>query len=348
MSYLDRDYNDRETRGEKFRRVAGRIFGDVENPLGWSFPLFTVAGIRVRIHLLFVVYAIGMMIASLARDNMGVTFTAMAMASLFLIVLLHEFGHCFACRAVDGDADQILMWPLGGLASCAPPDTWQANLVTTAGGPAVNVLIAPITAAGLGFAGYADAIVFNPLAPASAMPAAGGFWIVALWWTHYINLILLGFNVLLPMFPLDGGRIMHAIIWAKSGRRRASEIASMVGLVAACIVGVFAIPAESTLLLAIAIFAGLVCWRERQLLRLHEDPALVGVDTGAAYHAGSHDPDAPPARPSRRERKQVEREQREQEEVDRILAKIGASGMDSLTRSEKRLLKQATKRRRGG
>ena len=60
---------------------------------------------------------------------------------LFVIILLHEFGHCFAARHEGGDASEILMWPLGGLASCDIPHSPRAHFVTSAGGPLVNMAI---------------------------------------------------------------------------------------------------------------------------------------------------------------------------------------------------------------
>jgi Zn-dependent protease len=68
---------------------------------------------------------------------------------LFAIVLLHEFGHCFAARHEGGSAEEILMWPLGGLAYCEVPHVPRANFVTAAGGPFVNVLICIVCALAL-------------------------------------------------------------------------------------------------------------------------------------------------------------------------------------------------------
>ena len=66
---------------------------------------------------------------------------AVILGLMFLSVLLHEFGHCFAARRVDGDADEILLWPLGGLARCDVPNTAWANFILAAGGPAVNLVL---------------------------------------------------------------------------------------------------------------------------------------------------------------------------------------------------------------
>src|SRR6478609_5525926 len=64
--------------------------------------------------------------------------------SLFLIVLMHEFGHSLACRSVGGKADQIVLWPLGGVAYVNPPQRPGATLWSIAAGPLVNVLLAPM------------------------------------------------------------------------------------------------------------------------------------------------------------------------------------------------------------
>ena len=71
------------------------------------------------------------------------------MALLFLAVLLHEYGHCVGARLMEGDAHEILLWPLGGLAAVEVPQTARANFVTAAFGPLVNILLCCGTAAGL-------------------------------------------------------------------------------------------------------------------------------------------------------------------------------------------------------
>ena len=70
------------------------------------------------------------------------------MAILFVSVLLHEFGHCFGARIMGGRGEEILMWPLGGLAFADPPRRPWPQLVTTVGGPLVNVVICLVTGVG--------------------------------------------------------------------------------------------------------------------------------------------------------------------------------------------------------
>jgi Zn-dependent protease len=288
---------------------------------------------------------------TIPRGWMGVGYVAIGMGVLFLIVLLHEFGHCFACRWVGGEADQILMWPLGGLAFTAPPEGWKASFVTTAGGPLVNVLIAPVAAAGvLAAGGGIDALVFNPFNPTFALLQLTSWWGVALWWVYYLNLVLLAFNVLMPMFPLDGARMVQELLWARIGRRRSMQIAVNVGLVTAVVVGVLGLTGGESRLFGLAVFCGLTCWMERRNLQFMEDPALAGYDFERGYRgmpgaAGREE--EPAAAESKREARRREREEREQADVDRILGKIAESGLASLTRGERAALHRATERKRG-
>ena len=111
--------------------------------LSWSIPLFRAFGIQVRLHILYIVITLGMLLRYSTRgEGRDVwEYALIWIVILFVIVLLHEFGHCFAARREGGDAEEILMWPLGGLAFCSVPHSAKANFITAAGGPLVNVLI---------------------------------------------------------------------------------------------------------------------------------------------------------------------------------------------------------------
>src|SRR3954462_11644541 len=148
MGWETRDYGRNGGRVGGFKAAVRRFFS-VENPLAWSFPLYRAFGIQVRIHVIFVLMIISELAWAGSRSGIGLAWTAMAMGALFLLVLLHEYGHCFACRWIGGSADQILMWPLGGPAYCAPPSGWKASLITVLGGPAVNVVLWPLLGAAL-------------------------------------------------------------------------------------------------------------------------------------------------------------------------------------------------------
>src|SRR5260370_6666902 len=107
-------------------------------------PLGRLFAITIRIHILFPLVALAL-IARVGFDDKlppGASIdAAIVMALLFFSVLLHEFGHCFAARSVNGDAQEVLLWPLGGLAAVDVPHTPRANLITAAGGPAVHFVL---------------------------------------------------------------------------------------------------------------------------------------------------------------------------------------------------------------
>lgn len=357
MGWESRRYGSDGGAGGGFRAGLRRVFGDGENPLGWAIPLYTAWGIRVKISIWFVFFAALELIWSLTRDSIGFPYMVIGMASLFLLVLLHEYGHCFACRRVGGTADQILMWPLGGLAYCVPPHRWKADLITTVGGPAVNFVLWPILGGALLALGVGwGAVLFNPFAPGQALGevlivtggrgAFGRWGTVILWWLYYTNAILFCFNMLLVMYPFDAGRIVHALLWRKMGHRRATDLVTRVGLGCAVALFLFAITFEGgTLLVGIALFGGMSCWMERQRLKMAAgDPVLEGYDFDRGFAGMPSDDDDEEADRKRQKRRQKELE--EQQELDRILAKIASTGMGSLSRGEKRWLERATERRR--
>lgn len=337
--------------GGRFGRFFSRVFENPENPLGWSLKLFRVAGIVVRVHLFTVIFMIGQVLWSIPQSNAGFGFTMLAMVSLFVLVLLHEFGHCFACRWVGGGADRIVMLPIGGLALCRPPETWRSNFITTAGGPAVNLVLLPITSLSLVIAGLGSAVVFNPFAPFAALAqpefqSAGTVltWAkIALWWVHYVNLILLAFNVLVPAYPMDGGRLLQAALWRKMGYHRATDITIYVGFAASMGMGVLGVVANQTTLVVIAALCLWSCWVERKRLRGEADLGAADLALGQALGPIDDIEDPWTARKREKERQALEEEQAE---VDRILDKIAEQGMHRLTRAEKRTLQRATERRR--
>ncbi|HVU64784.1 MAG TPA: site-2 protease family protein [Phycisphaerales bacterium] len=371
MGLQDRDYNrgggdgggGRGDYGEGggFRRAMRRIFVEGDGFYGWSLPLFRVPrwmpglrGIEVRVHLLYVVFIIAQLVSSLSYGSFGLTYQLAMMVGLFVSVLLHEFGHCLACRMTGGEADQVLMWPLGGLACCRPRHTWQANLITTIGGPAVTLLIMIATGIALVAAGGGwESVLFNPLHP--GMAASGSWmtstWKIWLWSAYYMNLVLFAFNVFLPMYPLDSGRMLQEVLWSRIGYKRSMEIAVNIGLVLAAVLGTVALVADrNNYIFSVCLFCAISCYMQRQQLRFMEDeePWSYQTDLGNKGFKNTHGPkeaEADKAYHAALKRQQKERDQ--QLEVDRILAKIREKGMQSLSWREKATLKEATERTRG-
>src|SRR5438445_3539826 len=108
-----------------------------------SFHLFRFAGIDLYLHWSWFVVGV-FEIQNRASRYSSLTWNVLEYLALFVIVLLHEFGHALACRQVGGQANQIVLWPLGGVAYVAPPPRPGATLWSIAAGPLVNVVLAPI------------------------------------------------------------------------------------------------------------------------------------------------------------------------------------------------------------
>src|SRR6266404_4938635 len=107
-----------------------------------SLRLFRFAGIDLFLHWSwFLVAFYG--ISTRAKSYSSLVWPVLDYLTLFAIVLLHEFGHALACRQVGGKANQIVLWPLGGVAYVDPPPRPGATLWSIAAGPLVNVILAP-------------------------------------------------------------------------------------------------------------------------------------------------------------------------------------------------------------
>lgn len=331
-----------------------RLLENPENPLGWSLRMFRFLRISTRIHLLTVVYILGQLLWSIPQSHGGILFVAPSMLALFFVVLAHEFGHCLACRRWGGEADRIVMLPWGGLALTRPPNHWRAHFGTAWGGPMVNVLLIPVLAGALWGAGLGETILFNPFSLFSTLsspPMSGGGTLmvlakVTLWWFHCVNLVILVFNLCLPMYPFDGGRLVQALLWRSMGYGRSMHISVFIGFGGAMVLGMAALLVEKAMLVLIAVFGAFACWTE--LRRLRGEADLVSGE----FASGVPSDDPLLAAPSRAEIKRAEAEAkraaaqaRDQAEVDRILAKINDSGIASLTRAEKKTLERETDRK---
>src|SRR5580698_7307726 len=111
-----------------------------------SFKLFTLAGIGVYVHWLWFVMAV-VSFQSRTHVYSSLIWNVAEYLSLFLIVLIHEFGHQLACRSVGGQTHDIVLWFLGGVAYVSPPPRPSAELWSIAAGPLVNVVLIPILSA---------------------------------------------------------------------------------------------------------------------------------------------------------------------------------------------------------
>lgn len=231
-----------------------------------SIHLLCFAGINVFLHWSWFLVAL-IEINSRTKSYSSVTWNVLEYLALFLIVLLHEFGHALACRQVGGTANRIVLWPLGGVAYVDPPQRPGATLWSLAAGPLVNVVLLVIL--------LMVEISNRSLGWATTIPNGHAFLLTLLG----INAVLLVFN-LLPIYPLDGGQILRSLLWFVVGRARSLMAATVIGF--AGVVGFIAIAVwrQSVWFGIIAAFILMNCWsglkQARALLRLAKLPRREG------------------------------------------------------------------------
>jgi stage IV sporulation protein FB len=366
MSWRERDYK----RDEDPMRPGGglgRPGGDwqglrptFENPFSWSFSIGRIAGIDVRVHFIFILLVIIVLLQAWfgAHDRAQLVpldfwLAVLTLACLFVIVLAHEFGHAFACRWKGGDANEILMWPLGGLAYCRPRPRWQDHMITVLGGPMVNVLICLVAG------GFLAALTgqFLGVALPNPLNLFGGLYIeqvsrswpvMTLYIVNAVSFLLLLFN-LLPVFPLDGGRIVQAALWPRMGYAGSMRFAVRTGIIGSIPLLIFGLVFGRYWIAGIAIFGIYACWVTHRQLTFMQDMAGVESDECAMSLVYGEEVEEQPAKPTwseRRAQRKAERERQEAQEVDRILEKIAEHGMKSLSRRERNLLERVSERKR--
>jgi len=209
-----------------------------------SIHLFRFAGIDVYLHWLWFLAAY-YLIKVYAPAYTSLIWPVLECLALFGIVLLHEFGHALACRQVGGQANLIVLWPLGGVAYVAPPQRPGATLWSLAAGPLVNVAIIAVLLVLMPLLG------FDLPSLADGRPAPGLNTLV--WWMLIANVSLVLFN-LIPAFPLDGGRMFRALLAMRMGNARATQIAARLGQVLAVGLGFVGLFTTNFLLILIAAF----------------------------------------------------------------------------------------------
>ncbi len=244
--------------------------------MGPAFRLFRVAGIDVRMHWTFLLllawfFATPLLAGgpdALAAGLRSVVFVL----GVFACVVLHEFGHAFAARAFGIRTRDVTLLPIGGVARLERmPEKPAQELVVALAGPAVNVVIAAISIVAVALTAGPQAM----LDPPEQNIRAGAF----LPSLAFVNVFLAVFN-LIPAFPMDGGRVLRALLAMAMGRIRATRIAAAVGQLLAVAFAIFGLFVGNVLLMLVALFVFLGAGAEAQATEA--SAALRGVSVRQA------------------------------------------------------------------
>ncbi len=236
----------------------------------WSWKIGKFAGIDVYLHTTFLLLIGWIALTSWLQEKNLVAAISSAgfILALFASVVFHEYGHSLTARKFGIQTRDITLYPIGGVAKLEriPEDPKQELWVALAG-PAVNLVIAILL--------FSWLIISNSFEPLSGISMTGGSFVERLMMT---NLILVGFNMI-PAFPMDGGRVLRALLAMKLEYTTATQIAASVGQGLAFLfgfIGLFSNP----FLVFIALFVWIGAQSESRMVSLKS--ALIGIPISRA------------------------------------------------------------------
>ena len=222
-----------------------------------------IAGIRLEVHWTFTLLLIWIVFLDIQRG--GTTYSALMnivlILLLFFCVILHELGHALTAKRFNINTKKITLLPIGGVASLEKmPEKPGQELIVALAGPAVNVIIAILLFLIVPMKSYfgLDADSLGQLLEAPRLETL-------LFYLFIANVMLVVFN-LIPAFPMDGGRVLRALLAFTMDRARATEIAAGLGQALAVIffmLGLFFNP----FLILIALFIFLAAYSENQMVK---------------------------------------------------------------------------------
>jgi Zn-dependent protease/CBS domain-containing protein len=224
----------------------------------WQWKLGTFAGIDVYVHATFLLligwigYSYWLQYGTIAKVVEGILF----ILALFLCVVLHEYGHALTARRYGIKTRDITLYPIGGVARLERlPDKPIEELWVALMGPAVNVVIAALL--------FVFLYLSGGLAQITDLTVASGSFLMRL---MLVNISLVVFN-LLPAFPMDGGRVLRALLAMRMDYVRATQVAATIGQGMAFLFGLAGL-FGNTFLLFIALFVWIGASQEASMVQM--------------------------------------------------------------------------------
>ncbi|KUF11925.1 site-2 protease family protein [Pseudoponticoccus marisrubri] len=216
----------------------------------WSFPLGRLLGSELRVHATFFLLIAWVAASAWADGGAAAALSnTLFICALFACVVAHEYGHALMARRYGIATPDITLLPIGGMARMEKmPDKPGQEVAVALAGPAVNVVIWAVLM-GAGASTEFDALT-DPTTTRDFLGRLAA-----------VNLFLALFN-LIPAFPMDGGRVLRALLASQMDRVRATRIAATAGQVAAFLFGFWGLSSGNLILLLIAVFIFLAAQAE--------------------------------------------------------------------------------------
>jgi stage IV sporulation protein FB len=216
----------------------------------------TIAGTAVRVHITFLIFLVWIWVASYLAGGLEAAWNGLVfMLLLFACVLAHEFGHIFTARRFGVATPDVTLLPIGGVARLERiPENPREELLIALAGPAVNVVIA-----------IALMLLAGARLSAAQLVTVESTKIAMVDRLADVNLFLAAFNMI-PAFPMDGGRVLRALLSIKLGFVRATQMAATIGQWVAFALGFVGLVYGNAILIFIAVFVYLAAASEAHLV----------------------------------------------------------------------------------
>jgi Zn-dependent protease len=210
----------------------------------WTWKIGRISGIDIKLHLsfFFLLIWVGVPVLISGGSISDMLMEIVMILLLFVCVVLHELGHALTAKMFGTQTKDITLLPIGGVARMDEmPEDPKEEFLVAASGPAVNLVIGGAILVSLLISGFFTL-------PLDISTLSENFWVQLM----TTNFTLVAFN-LIPAFPMDGGRVLRAILGSRMDRVKATRIAANVGRVLAVVMGIAGLFVNSWLIL-IAIF----------------------------------------------------------------------------------------------
>jgi Zn-dependent protease len=314
-----------------------------------GLPLGTLFGTRIRVSLWFPL----LVVVCLQRMELPVALAVSAI--LFVSVLIHEFAHIVTARLTGGEGNEILIWPLGGLAFTRPAHTVSSEFLTALAGPVSNLLLWLGALATMQALKYPVPVATHNLLTLPGVVVKGAVLQDVLILTASINFKLMCLN-LLPAIPLDGGQMVYSFAKTRWESVPARLHVLQLGMFISFVLAIAGVIFTDTFPLLLAFMVMVYNLHEYYITMIASqfgDPFGEGEEFGGGYGAAEEASRQPgmiarwrqKREDQRRQKAELERAETEQK-LDELLDKVHREGMNALSPTEKRFLSQASARYR--
>jgi Zn-dependent protease/predicted transcriptional regulator len=246
-----------------------------------GIPLFKVRGIQIRMHITFPLILVwgAIQFGFLAgRGVTGAVFGVVVTLILFAIVVLHELGHSFAAQSYGVPVQQIVLLPIGGVAQLGRiPEKPSQEFVIAIAGPLVNFVLAGL----LAVFGLVSGLDLGLTGLQTVLRQLGSANLNAVFSYVFVSNLFLGLFNLLPAFPMDGGRVLRALLATRMDYPRATALAVTIGQGLAWLMGLWGFLGGGFFLILVAIFIYTGAGQEGRMVQVRS--VLRGLTVRQAY-----------------------------------------------------------------